>query len=145
MSRYEERLEVAAPPAAVWAVMQDVVRWPEWTPTVTAVEPVSGPDLAVGADYRVRQPRLPAVVWTVTELHPGRSFAWTSQGPGVRSRGDHRVEPTADGCTAVLAFEQSGPLAGLSSAIWSRLIRRYVHTETEQLKRTAEDRVRAQG
>jgi hypothetical protein len=43
----------------------------------------------------------------------------------------------------VLVFEQSGPLAGLSALFYSGLIRRYVRTEVEHLKRTAERRTPA--
>ena len=143
MSRVEERIDVLAPPAAVWEVMHDVLQWPAWTPTVSAVKALGGSRLTVGAKYRLKQPKLPPVEWTVTELVPGRSFAWTSKSPGVRSFADHRIEPAGEGSTVVLVFEQSGPLAGLSALFYSGLIRRYVRTEVEHLKRTAERRTPA--
>lgn len=115
-------------------MMSDVGRWSDWTPTVDEVTALGEGPLRVGSVFRVRQPRLPAVTWTVTEVVPGRRFAWTSSGPGVRSRADHQVEPLGPGSRAVLVFEQSGPLAFLSALFFSGLIGRYVQTEGASLK-----------
>lgn len=37
--QFTRTTEVDAPPEVVFAVMREVERWPEWTPTVTAIEP----------------------------------------------------------------------------------------------------------
>ena len=34
----EERIGIDRPPEAVWPVLVDVERWPEWTLSVTAIE-----------------------------------------------------------------------------------------------------------
>ena len=140
MARYEETVEVDACAADVWAVMSDVARWSDWTPTVRETTALDEGPLSVGARFRVRQPRLPVSTWTVTELVPGSRFAWRAAAPGVRSRGDHRVEPLGAHSRVVLVFEQAGPLAPVSALLLSGLIGRYVRTEAACLKAVVEGR-----
>ena len=90
-------VEISAPPARVWAVMSDIGRWPEWTPTVTRVDLLDPGPLAVGQRARIRQPRLPVAVWRITALEPGRSFTWVTRSPGVEVTARHSVEPSAGG------------------------------------------------
>jgi uncharacterized protein YndB with AHSA1/START domain len=35
--RYEIEVDIDSTPEAVWAVLADVERWPEWTPSMTLV------------------------------------------------------------------------------------------------------------
>ena len=97
------RAESAAPPDAVFAVLADHVRWPEWFPSVRKVE-VLGPATGVGARRRVTVPGAvfeeefiawdPGVRW---------SFTGTASRPGLlRSLvEDCRLEPTSTGGTAI--------------------------------------------
>lgn len=125
---------VPAAPAQVWAVISDVGRWPEWLPTVDAVERLDDGPLRVGSRARVRQPRLPRALWEVTELVPGRSFTWEAAGPGLRSIGRHEVVPDGSGSQVTLGIEQTGPLAWLAALVWGRLTRRYVELEAASLE-----------
>ena len=54
----------------VFAVLIDVERWPEWTPTVTRVERLDGSalPLAISSRIRIVQPKVPPAEWTVTAL-----------------------------------------------------------------------------
>ena len=134
-----ERIDVAAPPASVWAVMIDVERWREWTPAITSVERLDGGPFAGGSRARIRQPKLPTAVWTVTALDPGRYFEWWNVSPGVTSVAGHRAESSAGGGTTVtLTFGWSGWLARLIRLYYGKLARRYVRTEAESLKRWCE-------
>jgi uncharacterized protein YndB with AHSA1/START domain len=104
-------IDIDAPAEVVWDVIVDVEHWPQWTATMTSVrrETGSGP-LTVGERVRVRQPRLPPVTWTVTDVQPGRSFAWTATGLGARSVADHAVVPRPDGgSTATVRSTSTGP------------------------------------
>jgi hypothetical protein len=135
----QERIDIAAAPADVWAVMIDVERWREWTPTITSIERLDGGPFRVGSRARIRQPKLPTAVWTVSALEPGRYFEWRNASPGVRSVAGHRAEPTAGGGTTVtLTFGWSGSLAWLIRLVYGKLARRYVRTEAESLKRWCE-------
>ncbi|MFN2567728.1 MAG: SRPBCC family protein [Gemmatimonadaceae bacterium] len=135
----EQRIEVAAPPANVWAVMTDVERWPEWTPTVTSIERLDGGPLGVGSRVRIRQPRLPVATWTVTAPEPDWYFEWQSEAPGVRSVAGHRIELAGAGASRIaLTLAWSGWLAPALRLFYGRLARRYVRTEPESLKRRCE-------
>jgi uncharacterized protein YndB with AHSA1/START domain len=136
---YEVAVEIAAPPERVWAVLVDVERWPEWTPTMTRVRRLDRGPFGTGSAARIKQPRLPPAVWRVTAFDPGRSFSWTATGPGVRTVAGHHLGPGSDGSvTVTLTIEQSGPLAGLLWRLTSGLTRRYVDTEAHSLKRRCE-------
>ena len=134
-----ESIDIAAPPERVWAVMIDVERWREWTPTITSIDRLDGGSFRVGSRARVRQPKLPTAVWTVSVLEPGRYFEWRNVSPGLTSVAGHRAEPAAGGGTIVtLTFGWSGSLAWLIRLVYGKLARRYVRTEAESLKRWCE-------
>lgn len=130
---------IDAPPERVWTVLADVSRWPEWLPTVSAVEPLDAPPLTLGARYRVLQPKLRPAIWTVTLLEPGQRFAWESQSPGMRAIGDHRVAPSPSGGTdVVLRVDFQGPVAFLAKLLAGGLTQDYVAREARALKERVE-------
>ncbi len=135
----ERVIDIAAPRERVWAAMSDVERWPEWTASVMRVERLDQGPFGVGSRARVRQPRFPAAVWTVTVLEPGRFFEWRSPAPGLQSVGGHRVDDAGDGASRVtLSLDWSGPLAPVMRLLFGRLSRRYVEMEAQGLKRRCE-------
>ena len=137
--RFETTVEIEATPDKVWATLADVERWPEWTASMTQVECLNGESLALGAMVRVKQPRMPALVWKVIELDPGRSFSWQSKSTGVTTVGSHVVKTTADNrVTVALGIEQSGPLAPVIGLLLSKTTRRYIKMEAEGLKQRCE-------
>jgi len=139
MPTFSTTVSIAAPPDRIWPVLADVVRWPEWLPTVTSVEALDEPVLGVGARYRVLQPRLRPAVWTVTVVEPARRFVWESRQPGVHAVADHVVAPTAAGASTVtLSVSYSGLLAGVAGLFFGRLTRDYIGQEAAALKRRAE-------
>jgi uncharacterized membrane protein len=136
----ERTIEIAAPAQRVWAVMTDVERWPAWTPTVTSVERLDTGPLKVGSRVRIRQPRLPVALWTVTALDAERYFEWQNRAPGVKAAAGHRVEARGNQTTRVtLTLGWTGWLAPLIRLLYGRLARRYVQTEAESLKRRCEE------
>ena len=126
-------------PEKVWTVMIDVEHWPEWTSSVTSVELLTGPPLTIGSRVRIRQPKLPAAVWTVTAIEPGRFFEWRNVQLGLTSIGGHRIEPLGGNRSrVVLSLVWTGWLAPLINLVYGRLSRHYVQTEAEGLKRRCE-------
>jgi uncharacterized protein YndB with AHSA1/START domain len=136
---YELTFEIAAPPELVWAILVDVERWPEWTGSMREVTKLDGDELAAGKTVRVRQPRMPALIWEVSELEPGKSFSWRSSSPGITTLGTHRVRPAAGSRTKVtLGIHQSGPLAPTVALLTGGRTKRYVQMEADGLKTRCE-------
>ena len=130
----EVSAHVGAPPERVYEVWSRVEEWPGWTESVTAVEVLEGPPpLQVGTRVRLRQPRLPIAVWTVTGVAEGHWFSWTSGTRGLRTLAIHRVEPEDDGSRVVARIEQSGPLSGIVGMLLGGLVRRYLDLEVAGL------------
>jgi uncharacterized membrane protein len=135
----ERSIDIAAAPQSVWEIIRDVERWAEWTASISSIERLESGPFGVGSRARVRQPRLPAAVWTVSALEEGRFFDWRSDTPLLTSVGRHRVEPTADGKSrATLSIEWSGPLAPVIRLFYGTLSERYVEMEAQGLKRRSE-------
>ena len=138
MPGLQHAVTIAAAPERVWAVVVDVERWPELIPTVDVVERLDAGPLSVGSRTRLRQPRLPTAVWTVTELADGSSYTWVSSSAGVTVKAVHVVEPQQDGSRLSLALTVSGPLSWIGWLMTRPLTKRYVETEANSIKRAAE-------
>jgi uncharacterized membrane protein len=139
--QYETMVEIDAPPQDVWAVLVDVERWPEWTDSIDTVSWLDESDARVGSRARVKQPGMPALTWTVTELDPGHGFDWQTSSAGVTTLGTHTIAPLGEGRSRLtLGLRQSGALAGLVGALTGSRTRRFVQMEAAGLKRAAESR-----
>jgi uncharacterized membrane protein len=139
MSRnaFSVTVDIDAPPEKVFAVLSDVERWPEWTPTMTRVQRLDQGPFAVGSTAQVRQPKLRPAVWTVTELE-AQNFTWVTSAPGLRMKAGHTVELLGLGSRVQLSFEISGFLGPVVSLVYGGLIEDYVTTESQKLKQRAE-------
>ena len=136
---FEKTIEIDAPKDVVWAALADVERWPTWTASVTRVERLNTESLTDGARVRIKQPKMPTLVWEVTDFQPGTAFTWRSVTTGVTSVGTHVVETTPRGSVAVtLGIRQWGLLAPIVRLLSSRRTRRYVQMEAEGLKHRCE-------
>ncbi|MEU6642479.1 SRPBCC family protein [Saccharomonospora sp. NPDC046836] len=130
---------IAAEREVVWAALTDVERWPDWSDSMTSVRrPDSGP-FQVGSRARVKQPKLAAQVWQVTELTEGSGFTWEARSPGSAVIAGHSLDPGENGTTTLtLSLEQRGPLGAVLGVVLSGLTRRYVTMEADGLKRFVE-------
>ena len=138
MNAFRITVDISAPLGRVWAIMAEVERWPEWTPSITSIRRRATGPLAVGQRAVVRQPRLPPALWRVTSVEPERSFTWVSSGPGFRVTGIHAVEPLPGGTQATLAIEITGLLGPLLARLTGKLTDRYIALEAAGLKRRSE-------
>lgn len=137
--------EVDAAPDVVFAVMTDVERWPEWTPTVSRVERLSdapGVPLALGSRLRIVQPKVPPAEWTVTALEPGRGFRIVSRSPGATVEANHWIEPagSGNGSRVTLSVTFGGLVGTVIGWVMRGLNQRYIAQEADGLKRRSEER-----
>jgi ligand-binding SRPBCC domain-containing protein len=140
---WSRQVTVSAPPEVVWSVYSDVERWPTWTASVTSVEPLDGRDIELGRRFRIKQPRLPVLVWQVTDTRPGRSWRWTATSAGMTTVAWHEVLPDGEGSAVVAqGVDQRGPLSAVVGLVMGRLTRRYLALEGEGIKRASEERAR---
>jgi hypothetical protein len=130
----DQKFVTAARPSAVWRILADVEHWPDWTPTVVEIKPLSGSGLMVGARYRVVQPKLRPAVYEVTECIPNKTFTWVQKLPGGTLVADHRLSPRGDATEVELSFTSEGLLANIIGKMFSVVISDYVATEAKSLK-----------
>jgi len=135
---FESAVTIDASPARVWEVFSDVERWPEWTETVTSVEHLDQGPLKVGSRTRIKQPKLPAAMWEVTEYVEGSHFVWEARSPGVRTVGGHYVTAEGSGARAVSRISQRGPGGWLAGLLTRGLTNRYLSIEGQGLKARSE-------
>lgn len=133
----DNTLAIAAPVHRVWDLTIDIERWPTLTPTILSVERIDDGDLRVGSSARVRQPRMPLAVWTVTELEPLSRFVWEAQILGSRFVGGHHLTSTSDGTRNVLTLDVTGWTAGLLAATAGSAMRQAIATENDGFRRAA--------
>ncbi len=135
---YTVSIDIAARPGRVWTVMSDIERWHEWTPSITSIQKLEPGPLVVGLRARVRQPKLPPAVWTVSWVEPGAGFVWVSRAPGVHVTGRHMVEATSGGSRATLSIIYEGLLGLLIGRLTRPLNERYLGYEAQGLKQRSE-------
>jgi hypothetical protein len=135
---FSKSVDINAAPDAVLAVMSDVERWPEWTPSVTSITRLDAGPFVVGSRARIRQPKLPPALWTVSAIEPGRSFTWTSKGPGILVTAHHSIDPRAEGSRVTLSIRYEGLLAKLVAWMTKDINERYLSMEANGLKARCE-------
>ncbi|CNE17868.1 Polyketide cyclase / dehydrase and lipid transport [Mycobacterium tuberculosis] len=134
---FEISVDIDAAPETVWNLLTDVEHWPDMTDSIDQVELLDKP-FAVSSRARVRQPKIPAAIWTVTDLKENESFTWESRSAGVTTTATHAMTPGENGVTVRLTLGQKGPLAPVIGLLTGRLTRRYVTMEADGLKAKAE-------
>ena len=147
----ESSVHIAAPPEAVWAVVSDPVRTPEWSPVCRRVEWIPPADEpGVGARFRGHN-QLRAFRWSrdceIDEWEPTRTLAFHTEFKGHRStRWRYTLEPVDGGTRLTETYRaeflptwiwllRKLPGAAATSA---KDTRQNISTSLEQIKRLAE-------
>jgi uncharacterized protein YndB with AHSA1/START domain len=91
-------VEITAPPEAVWALLSDLTRMPEWSPELRRLYVVGGKEPRVGT-LLLGVNRRGAAVWPTTSrvvrLEPGRAVAWRTRESGATWT--YELQPTEGG------------------------------------------------
>jgi uncharacterized membrane protein len=137
--KVEVSVEILRPVDSVWPVLADVERWPEWTASMTKVERLDSNPFGPGSRIRVRQPKLKALEWRVSDFQKGRSFSWEAQSPGAFTVASHEIQPSPQGCIVTLTIDQKGWLAPIIKPFLIGITQRYMQMEAQGLKKRCEE------
>jgi uncharacterized membrane protein len=140
--RWTNTVTIEAPAEVVWRLTVDVTNLPTLTPTMTRVVRLDLGPMRVGSRTRIKQPRQPEAVWTVTRLEEGREFVWETTRMGLTMTGSHVMEPLGDRCRNTLAIDVQGRGAALFGRLFGRVIRQALATENGGFRRKAEELIR---
>ena len=137
--RFEESIEIDAPPQRVWDVLSDLEAWPQRIETVDVVELLTPIPLAKGSQVRLKQPKLPEGTWDITVWDAPSYFEWRQKSGGMTSVAGHRVEPLEEGRSCLtLMLDMRGPLVPIVALFYKGLTNRYMTLEAQGMKRAAE-------
>jgi hypothetical protein len=144
------RIEIDAPPSAVWSVLIERARYPEWNPFVRRW----GGELRVGnrmsVDLRPPGGRVYTFRPVLVAFEDGREIRWLGKlGPGGLFNGEHslRVEPLAEDRTRFVQSERftgilvpllRGAIAGASAGFeqMNQALKRRVENRSEKVGRS---------
>lgn len=108
--RYEVEATIDAAPAAVWEILVDTSKWPEWDPFCERIEG----EVALGAKLKAFTKLQPGRGFglKVTELTPNRRMIWSGGMPlglftGVRT---YALEEKDGGTRFSMSEEFGGPM-----------------------------------
>jgi hypothetical protein len=99
MKGVRARIEIDAPPGEVWKRLIEFRHWPEWGPSVRAVEADGQVEaVAAGVTGRVQTVLRLWLTFEITSFEEGRAWSWKVA--GIAATG-HRITPISPGRTAV--------------------------------------------
>lgn len=136
--KLESAIPIDAPPEIVWAVTQDLERWPEWAPSMESVRRLDQGPLEVGSAALIKQPGLPEAKWVVTEITPGERFTWKSHIRGMHMSATHEIRATSSGAENLLRIELVGLVARLLWPLIRFPLRRALERENAGLKQRSQ-------
>lgn len=129
----------SAAPAALWALLADPVRWPDWAPHIRRADGRRGA-VVVGDEVVVRGHGPVAVRTRITRVDPGRRWDFTVTSlPGPWSvNAAHAVVAAGTGARIVVGLRVRGPGAPLLGATALDAYRPLAGLAVRRLARLAE-------
>jgi hypothetical protein len=112
-SEIRTEVEIAAPPAAVWAVLADLAGYRRWNPMVVAAEGELQNGGRASLRYRSSLGVELRFAVRITRADPGRELRWVGRRLGVRGEHSFRLEPSGTGTRLVHGEVFTGALAGV--------------------------------
>jgi uncharacterized membrane protein len=139
MHHFETALVIAAPVDRIWAVLMDVRHWPDWTSSISRIEPLDDGPMGLGRQIRIIQPKLRPAVWRISEFSEREKFVWVSSSPGVTVTAGHSIRPNRNGSLVTLTLVMTGILSGIVASLAGNRTRKYLSYEIHGLKRRCEE------
>ena len=142
MKRFEDRISIQAPAGRVFDYVADFTRHGEWAGHGLEVTKSSEGPVSVGTTFSTtaKQFGTQREQSTITELDPGKTFAWDST--GALGRAHHWFSLSEDGGTTALTkgAELVDPsfLATITSWKLSRDIPKGIHSDLVNIKARVE-------
>lgn len=126
VARVERAVLIGAPPPAVYAIVSDLQRFPEWSPW-EALDPAvrydfGGPGQGIGQKmiWSSRNPQVGTGVQTVTALEPDRKVEMEIEvGALGKARSEIVLSPVEEGTAVIWRFEK--PVEGVIER-WASLM-----------------------
>lgn len=147
-ARAEATVDVDAPPMAVWAVLVDHRRWPEWFgPALVSCEPTSAKEAGIGAARVVRLRGGAAIAERFIAWDEGELWAFTGTAAKPKAFAalveQARLEVLPGDRTRItytMAFKPNG-LLRVAAPLLSPIISRSLKSALKNLARRVEDGV----
>ncbi len=137
--RFEESIDIDAEQQRVWEVLTDIEAWPQRMETVDVAELVTPSPVAKGSRVRLKQPKLPEGTWDITLWEAPSYFEMHQKSGGVTTVAGHRVDVLEGGHSRLtLSLDMQGWLVPVIGRLFKGLTTRYMTTEAESIKRSAE-------
>ena len=136
--RYELAVEIARPPAEVYAYLADPTHLPDWQEDVQEVRDAPGGPLGPGAiftEVRSFLGKRAESTLEVTAAEPGRELSPRTAGGPVRVEIRHLLEPAGEGTLIrVEAEADAGKLFGLGGPLLRKAAERKARSDFARLK-----------
>jgi len=136
--RYELAVEIARPPAEVYAYLADPTHLPDWQEDVQEVRDAPGGPLVPGAiftEVRSFLGKRAESTLEVTAAEPGRELSLRTVAGPVRVEIRHLLEPAGEGTLIrVEAEADAGKLFGLGGPLLRKAAERKARSDFARLK-----------
>lgn len=136
--KYELAVEIARPPADVYAYLADPTNLPAWQEDLEEVREAAGGALAAGATFTEVRSFLGKRVEStleVTAADPGKEFSLTTLSGPVQVSVRHLLQPAGDGTLVLVEAEADpGKLFGLGGPLLRRAAERKARGDFARLK-----------
>ena len=134
--KFAHTVETTAPPEKIWAAWTDVKRWPEWD-TELASASLEG-SFALGAKGKLKPKRGAASDFTIWELMPGESYAFTTRLPLCALKVRRHLTRKDGGAYFTHEVSFVGPLSTVFANLLGRRYREALPVIMENLRNIAE-------
>jgi hypothetical protein len=147
--RIQDTRSIKAPIEVVWAHTLAIESWPQLSPTtMTSAERTEPGELRPGSTVRIKQPRQPSRLWTVTAMteptppelgqSEPRTFAWSARFLGMLMTATHLLETEPGGTNNTLIVDIEGRMAPLIGPLLKRPIAKAIALENNGFKTASE-------